>query len=368
MANQEKFNFDITPEYFKRINIYPYIPYEIALLFSNYEYYNDYIPLKIEENYKKLDKKYLDKLPFKYQDKVNKVKEGMKLNQIFFSKIASLYLNNFNFVQLTDKEIADFQHSEMNFVGKIYLEFLTREWAEEGKEEREKTITPVIEELKSYYDYENKSIMEKGVNVLVVGARFFRVVYELAKLGYNVEANEFNYFYLMVANYLFNYAKKKELCICPRISSFCSSFTEESVTRRHYIPDEDIFADLSKVKNDKIKITKQEFEVDYKDVKDKFDCVLTVFSTDEAKNLISFTENVNQVLKKGGIWINIGGLNNAYSGYGGIDLTWDEWKHVIMHSGFDIKKEEKPVVPYCKIKGHSLPFTLGAIFFTAQKK
>ena len=171
----------------------------------------------------------------------------------------------------------------------------------------------------------------------------------------------------MVANYLFNYSKQKELCICPRISSFCSSFTEESVTRKHYIPDVDIFSDLSKVKKDGIKITKQEFEDDYKDVKDKFDCVITVFSTDDFKNLISFTEKVNQVLKKGGIWINIGGLSNAFSEFGGIDLTWDEWKHVIMHSGFDIKKEERPVVPYCKIKGHSLPFTLGAIFFTAQK-
>ena len=364
----EKFNFDITPEYFQKINIYPYSPYQICLLFLNYETYNYYIPQKMEENYKKLDKKYLDKLPFKYEDKIKKVKEGMSINQKFFSKIANLYYNQFNYVQLSDKEIDDFQYAEQNFAGKLFLELLTREWAVEGKEEREKTITPVINELKSYYDFENKSIMEKGVNVLVIGARFGRVVYELAKLGYNVEANERSYFYTMVANYLFNYAKKDELCICPRISSFCSSFTEDSVTRKHYIPDVDIFADLKNVKNNGIKITKEDFEIDYKDVKDKFDCVLTVFSTDDAKNLISFTERVHQVLKKGGIWINIGGLSNAYADYGGIDLTWDELKHVILNSGFELKKEETPVVPYCKIEGHSLPFTLGAIFFTAQKK
>ena len=284
MANiQEKFDFDITPEYFKKINYYPYFPYQVALLFLNYEYYNDYIPQKIEDNYKKLDKKYLDKLPFDYKDKVKKVKEGMKINQEFFTKIANLYMHRFHDVQLTEKEIADFQHAEMNFVGKLFLQYLTREWAEEGKEEREKTITPVIQELKSYYDYENKSVMDKGVNVLVVGAKFFRVVYELAKLGYNVEANEMSYFYLTVANYLFNYAKKNELSICPRISSFCSSFTEESVTRKHYIPDVDIFSDLSNVKKERIKITKELFDEEYKDVKDKFDCVLTVFSTDEIK-------------------------------------------------------------------------------------
>ena len=366
--NSEKFNFDITPEYFKKKNIYPYAPLQLCLLFMNYETYHYYIPQKIEENYKKLDKKYLDKLPFKYQDKIKKVKEGLNINQKFFSTIASLYYNKFSFVQLTDKEIDDFQYAEMNFTGKLFLELLTREWAEEGREEREKTITPVIKELKTYYDYENKSIMDKGVNVLVIGARFGRVVYELAKLGYKVEANERSYCYTMVANYLFNYAKQKELCICPRISSFCSSFTEESVTRKHNIPDVDISADLKDVKSDGIKVTKEDFEYEYKDIKDKFDVAITVFSTDDAKNLISFTENVNKVLKKGGIWINIGGLSNAFVDYGGIDLTWDELKHVILNSGFDLKKEETPVVPYCKIEGHSLPFTLGAIFFTAQKK
>ena len=365
---QEKFNFDITPEYFKRINIYPHFPYLVITTFLNYENYNYYIPQKIEENYKKIDQKYLDKLPFKYQDKVKKVKEGMKINQEFFNKIAYLYMNKFNYVQISEQEIANFQHAEMNFVGKVYLEYLTREWAEEGKEEREKTFTPVIQELKTYYDYTNKSLMDKGIKVLVIGAKFFRVVYELAKLGYNVEANEKSYLYLLVANYLFNYSKKKELCICPRISSFCSSFTEESVTRRHYIPDVDIFDDLRDVKKDNINITKEDFEEYYKNINDKFDCVLTVFSTDEVKNLISFTENIHQVLKKGGIWINIGGLSNIYSEYGGIDLTWDEWKHVIIHSGFDILREEKPVVPYCKIEGHSLPYTLGAVFFTAKKK
>jgi len=71
-------------------------------------------------------------------------------------------MHRFHDVQLTEKEIADFQHAEMNFVGKLFLQYLTREWAEEGKEEREKTITPVIQELKSYYDYENKTLMDSS--------------------------------------------------------------------------------------------------------------------------------------------------------------------------------------------------------------
>ena len=122
---------------------------------------------------------------------------------------------------------------------------------------------------------------------------------------------------------------------------------------------------LQNVKKDGIKITKRFFEVEYKDKKDMFEAVITVFSTDEAKNIIDFTEKVNNVLKKGGVWI--GKLNNIFSNYGGFDLTWEEWKHVILKSGFEIVREETPVLPYCKIEGQSSPHTLGTIFFAAKK-
>ena len=367
-GNQEKFDFDITPEYFQRLNISPDYPKLVCLCFLNYEYYNDYIPQKIEENYAKLDPKYLAKLPFDYKEKVKKVKEGMRINQEFFTKISNLYINKFNYLQLPEENIRRFQHDEQSFIGKLFLQLLVREWGEEGKEERSKCITPVIQELKNYYNYENQSLMEKGVNILVVGGRFMRIVYELAKLGYNVEVNEKSYLYLLVNNYLFNYSKKDELCVCPRISSFCSSFTEDSVTKKHYLPDVDISSDLKNVKKENIKITKQYFENEYKNIKDKYDSVITVFSTDETKNLINFTQTVYNVLKKEGVWINFGGLSSVYSEYGGFDLTWEEWKHVMIKTGFEFKNEETPVIPYLKIEGHSLPHSIGCVFFTAQKK
>ena len=366
--NEEKFNFEITPEYFEKYNLPPIYPKLCAICFLNYEKNCEYIPNKLEDNYKKLEPKYLEKLPFDYKEKVKKVKEGIKINQNFYTKIANMYFDKFKNVKVSDDEIKNFIYQNESFIGKLFLQILTREWTKEGKEERSKSIEPVIQEIKKYYDYEDNSLMQKGVNILVIGSRFGRIIYELAKLGYNIEANERSYFFLFISNYLFNYSKKEDNCICPRISSFCSSFTEESVIKKHYFPDVDISSDLKNVKKDSIKITKRDFEEEYSNVKDKYDCVITIFSTDETKNLINFTETVNKVLKKGGIWINFGGLSSIYTGYGGIDLTWDEWRHIILKSEFDIKREETPVIPYCKIEGHSLPHTLGSVFFTAQKK
>ena len=365
---QEKFDFDITPEYFSKFNFSPDYIKLCIICFYNYEKYHQYIPNKIEENYKKLEPKYLEKLPFDYKEKVKKVREGLNTNQIFLTKIAYLYLNKFNYIQLTSEYINQYLDQEESFLGKTFLKVLTREWTEEGKEERSKSITPIIQELKKYFDYENKTLMDNGVNVLVIGSRFGRMIYELAKLGYKIEANERNYVFTLVANYLFNYSKKNENCICPRISSFCSSYTEESVTKKHYFPDVDICEDLKNVKKENIKITKRHFEDEYADKKDLFNCVITAFSTNEAKSIINFTETVNNVLKKGGIWINIGGLSNIYSKNSGIDLTWEEWKHIILKSGFEIKREETPVMPYCQIEGNSAPFTIGTVFFTAQKQ
>ena len=365
--NEPKFDFNITPEYFTKLKITPIYTKLCCLSLLNYEYYSEYIPNKLENNYKNIDPKYLSKLPFDYREKVKKVKEGIKTNQKFYNKIANMYKDKFDYIKLSEEQIKNFDYEQQGFLSKLFLQMLIREWAEEGKYERSKTILPVIQELKNYYNYENKTLMEKGINILVIGSRFGRMVYELAKLGYNVESNETNFFYLFVTDYLFNYSKKNENCICPRISSFCSSFTEESVIKKHYFPDVDISSDLKNIKKDKIKITKRVFEEEYLKKKDLFDCVITIFSTDETSNLINFTEIVNNVLKKGGIWINLGGLSSIYTGFGGIDLTWEEWKHIILKSGFEIKRDERPVVPFCKIEGNSLPYAAGSVFFTAQK-
>ena len=361
--------FDIKLEYFTKLNLSPLYLKLCLLSLLYYEEYNQYIPNKIESNYQKLEPKYLEKLPFDYKDKVNKVKEGMKTNQNFFTKVANLYLKEFQSVEITNEYLNKNIYEEELFLGKYFLKSLAREWTEEGIDERAKSITPIIEELKKYFNYEDKKLMEKGVNVLVIGNRFGRMIYELLKLGYNVEANERNYYFLLASNYLFNYSKKNEYYICPRINSFCSSYKEESVTKKICFPDVDITEELKNVSKDKLKITKLHFEDEYVNKKDLFDAVISLFSTEEAKNTINFTEIVHNILKKGGVWINIGGLTNIYSKRGGgIDLTWEEWKHVIINSGFEVKREETPVMPYGYIKGQSHPYTMGTVFFCFQKK
>ena len=346
------------------------IKFKIALqVMKEYERDSQYVIKKLDKDYGLLPQKYIDKLPFNYHDKINKVKEGFKLNQIFFNKITSLYSPKFDYINLSPNFYEDRKYSDIYLLHGFFIDCLIRDWSIEGKEERELSYGKIINELKKYFDYDNKNIIENGVKILLPGTGCSRMAYELSKLGYKVEANELSYIYIMTCDYLFNYAKKNEIEFIPRIKTFSSSFTEESVLRKHYIPDVDIKNDLLNIKNLDLKLIKGDFVKQYKDKKEIFDCVITLYFIDYAKNILEFVEIIYNILKKGGVWINMGCLDYGYPRNGmSIELTWDELRKVILNYGFIIENESIGFIPYGKIEGHSLPNEYGTITFSAVKK
>ena len=360
----ELVNFNLTKEYLLSKNIDPsYIKLPLVLM-EEYENNCNFIPESIEKNYKKIDPKYLKKLSFDYRDKVEKVKIGIKINQNFLNKCVEKQKSKFADVKITEQDIKEYLENQGASLLKYFLELLIREWGEEGKEEREISHGQVIKELKKYLDYENPEEI-KNKKILIPKNHFGRLAYDLSKLGYNVDFLENNYIYLIIQDYLFNISEKFGDIICPCIHSFCSSFNEKSVIKKHSIPDENIKNDL---KNKNLIIYQEDFITFYKGKKDLYDAVVTVFCTEDVRNMIEYIEIIHEILKKGGIWINFGSMENNYADYGGIALAWDEMKQVILNYDFELKREEKQVVPYFKIEGNSLPYTVGIIFFTAMKK
>ena len=357
-------NCNLTKEYLASKKAYPIYVKLPLVEFEEYENDCKFIPESIEKNYKKMDPKYLAKLSFDYKDKVEKVKNGIKINQNFYSKIAKKQKPKFDDVKYTEKQKKEYFQNDGDFLRKYFLELLIREWGEEGKEERDKSYGEVIKELKKYLDYEKQEEI-KDKKILLPKNRLGRLAYELSKLGYNVDLLEDYYIYLIADDYLFNDSEKFGDTVCPRIHSFCSSFSEESVLKQHKIPDEDIKNDI---KNKNIILYQEEFLKFCKGKKDVYDVVITVFSLEDVKNIVEYIETVHEILKKGGVWINLGSMAFSYANYGGYALAWDEMRQVILNYDFEFKREEKQVIPYLHIKGNSLPHTVGAIFFTAMKK
>ncbi len=361
---------NLTPEFFKN-DPYLAVRFKIVLKeMSDYSKNCEHILTSLENKYSSLSKNHLDKLPFNYKEKIAKVKNGIQLNQDFYNKVLSLYGSEFDHITFTKEQHQEFRYIEEYLIRTFFMKCLMRDWTVESKPERDNNYGMVLKEVKKYYNYDDKNLMEKNkIKALVPGTGCCRLGYELAKRGFDVEVNDFCFIYILCDDYLFNYSHKDEFQFCPSIHSFSNSYTESAVLKKYSFPDVDIKEELIKSGAKPIIFTKGDFLLKYKGIKDQYDLIVTLFFIDVSKNIIECVEIMHDLLKQGGVWINLGCLDYYHSpNHDSIDLTWDELKHVILNSGFELKKEETPVVPYCKIEGHSLPFTLGAIFFTAQKK
>ena len=72
------------------------------------------------------------------------------------------------------------------------------------------------------------------------------MTFELAKRGFEVEANDFCFIYILCDDYLFNYSHKNEFQFCPSIHTFANSYSESAVVKKYSFPDVDIREELEK--------------------------------------------------------------------------------------------------------------------------
>ena len=361
---------NITPEFFKQD---PYLAMRFKICLKEMADYSkncQYILTSLEKNYSSLPKNQLDKLPFNYKDKVEKVKKGIELNQAFYNKVIELYKDEFDHITFTKEEHEEHRYIEEYLIRIFFMKCLMRDWTIESKPERDNNYGNVLKEVKKYFNYDDKNYMKNNsFKALVPGTGCSRMAFELAKCGFDVEANDFCFIYILGDDYLFNYSHKNEFQFCPSIHSFSNSYTEAGVLKKYSFPDVDIREELEKSGAKPILFTKGDFLLKYKGIKDQYDLIVTLFFIDVSKNIIELVEIMHDLLKKGGVWINLGCLDYYHSpNHNSIDLTWDELKHVIINYDLEIKNEVTGFVPYGVKEGSMMSNSYGTVFFTVMKK
>ena len=361
---------NITPEFFKND---PYMAVRFKIVIREMLDYTrncSYIISGLEKNYSSLSKKHLDKLPFNYKERIEKVKSGIKLNQDFYNKVASLYGSEFDHLSYTKEEYEEHRYFEEYLIRGFFMSCLMRDWTLESKPERDNNYGNVLKEVKKYFNYDDKNLMKKNnYKALVPGTGCSRMAFELAKRGFEVEANDFCFIYILCDDYLFNYSHKNEFQFCPSIHTFANNYSESSVIKRYSFPDVDIRDELEKSGAKPITFIKGDFLLKYKGIKDQYDLIVTLFFIDVSKNIIEYVEIMHDLLKKGGVWVNLGCLDYFHSrNLNSIDLTWDELRQVIINYDFDIKNEVTEFVPYGVKIGSTVSDSYGTVFFTAVKK
>ena len=368
--SQKLLRNNITPEFFEKD---PYLAMRFKIVVGEMLDYSkncDYIISNLQKSYSSLSKNHLSKLPFNYKDKIDKVKNGIQLNQAFYNKVASLYKDDFNHIKYTPQQHEEHRYFEEYLIRGFFMSCLMRDWTLESKPERDHNYGKVLNEIKKFYNYDDKNFMKNNnFKALVPGTGCSRMTFELAKRGFEVEANDFCFIYILCDDYLFNYSHKNEFQFCPSIHSFANSYKESSVVKKYSFPDVDIRGELEKNGAKPIAFIKGDFLLKYKGIKDKYDLVVTLFFIDVSKNIIEYIEIMHDLLKKGGVWVNLGCLDYYHSRtHNSIDLTWDELRQVIKNYNFEFKSECTEYSPYGVKEGSMISDSYGTVFFSVVKK
>lgn len=330
---------------------------------EKYSYHNRWQIDKIIYDYSNMDKRLLSKMTYDYNTRVKRLESGVELNQKFLSTIFSQYkVDSYFYKDFNQKEIEDTAYSEYGTLNYAVFMYIMRDWTKESKKERELNYNPIISEVKKYLKPKSK--------ILLPGAALLRLGYELGKLDYEVDANDYNFSNVMLCDYLFNFSKKDQFEFQPLIRSFSNYLSEDTIFRKYSFPDEDISTNLNG--KGKITLTAGDFIKLFNDKKEYYDCIITCFFIDTAKNIFEYLEVIEKVLKKGGIWINFGPLSYHWVGYQNIptiELPYDKLKEVIQNFGFEYLNEDKNrTITYCEIEGFMKNDIFNCVFFTAQKK
>ncbi|KAK8532346.1 hypothetical protein V6N12_053789 [Hibiscus sabdariffa] len=206
---------------------------------------------------------------------------------------------------------------------------IVRDWAEEGKKERDQCYKPILEELDALFPNRSK---DSPPACLVPGAGLGRLALEISCLdGDNDQLRPISIPDILPASAGINEG-----------FSMCGG-------------------DFVEVYNDSSQIG-------------VWDAVVTCFFIDTAHNVIEYIEIISRILKEGGVWINFGPLLYHFADMYGqedemsIELSLEDVKKIAFHYGFELEKEQTVETTYTANPRSIMQNHYHAAFWTMRKK
>ncbi|PPQ65915.1 hypothetical protein CVT24_011248 [Panaeolus cyanescens] len=255
------------------------------------------------------------------------------------------------------------------------LKQFVRDWSEEGKEERENSYKPLKDALLEHFS-STPEAERRQLRVLVPGAGLGRLAYDVAKLGFTCQGNEFSHYMLLASHFILNRTDKiKEHIIYPYVHSFSNAPNKQSILQAIAIPDV-LPSDLPPRSN--FSLVAGDFEEVYGTESDpdepqhgKWNAILTCFFIDTAKNIVNYLRIIHDILAPGGVWINLGPLlwhwENNQTSDPSIELDLEEVKQLAREMGFVISNERTIDATYTNNAQSMLGYTYNSRFWTATK-
>ncbi|KAF4714860.1 hypothetical protein FOZ62_023386, partial [Perkinsus olseni] len=126
-------------------------------------------------------------------------------------------------------EVAQKINTPLHYRVRLLLSELARDWSVEGEVERKQSYEPLIRELAS-----------ERCRVLVPGCGTGRLAYDVAVLGHDVEANDFDIMKLAAANAVVSRSTDDPFIIEPYCLDTCNRMKRDDHIRKVSVPDCDV--------------------------------------------------------------------------------------------------------------------------------
>ncbi|CAJ1901070.1 unnamed protein product [Cylindrotheca closterium] len=280
------------------------------------------------------------------------------------------------------------------------LKSLARDWSAEGKRERDMAYVPIIEQIKKYMPLSDLLPHDRPT-IAVPGAGVGRLAFELTKLGYAVQGNEFSLYMLLASDFMLNggiATPDRPLRISPWILESRNSHSSADRCRSIPIPDVDPTTLLNSGGNAMPPIFSMaagDFVSIYSNPSEagKWDCVCSCFFMDACPNIVEILQIIHKMLKPGGYLMNFGPLLYHWSGppmrpddespdayhsrfqhlddryLKSVDLSYEDVKETMMKVGFEVVEEHVGMESLYTADERSMQSTMyNCVNFVARKR
>ena len=262
------------------------------------------------------------------------------------------------------------------------LKQMARDWTTFGVEERKNCYSPILKKLVELFP---KKSDRPNIRVLNPGCGLGRLPWEIAKLGFFAQGNEFSYFMLMASHFVLNKCHRAEMFT---IYPFCDintnqwSFENDSNDGQlayckvpdvspsdlmKYIADLERHDLLSMVAGDFCEIYSRE------DQQGQWNVIASCFFIDTAHNILEYLEIFSKCLVLGGYLINLGPLLYHFEDANdpSIEMTYDEIMRLLPVFGFKVifetKREDAIKCEYAQSRYSMMKNYYDCAFWVAQK-
>mmetsp|Transcript_12127 Transcript_12127/g.25673 ORF Transcript_12127/g.25673 Transcript_12127/m.25673 type:complete len:445 (+) Transcript_12127:144-1478(+) len=282
------------------------------------------------------------------------------------------------------------------------LKSLTRDWSAYGEAERRTAYDPVVAAVRKYLPLRPRG--QEPPRIVVPGSGVGRLAFDLAATGYSVQGNEYSMYMLLASDFVLNNGGRactpeRPLRLSPWLLELRNVHSSTDPLRAVRIPDADPAAmplppggDASSPAPE-FSMAAGEFAAIYGDEAEQWDCVASCFFLDACPNIVELSRVIYEMLKPGGLFVNLGPLLYHWSGppmrpddksvgeyrrrheylddryLTSIDLSYDDVREILIAVGFEILEEETGIECYYTADRCSMMSTkYECVKFVARKR